>query len=92
VRKLQRHEVGGGKFDILTTPHDAWPDVNRRTDTYRVMTWDHRGLGAVAVTADAAMYQCAEIIKIARGRGMLAPNVRHASVYRLRAIAFIGVP
>jgi pimeloyl-ACP methyl ester carboxylesterase len=21
------------------------PDINRRTDTYRVMTWDHRGLG-----------------------------------------------
>lgn len=29
----------------LGTPHDAWPDINRRTDTYRVMTWDHRGLG-----------------------------------------------
>ena len=29
----------------LGTPHDAWPDINRRTDTYRVMTWDHRRLG-----------------------------------------------
>ena len=29
----------------LDTPHHAWPDINRRTDTYRVMTWDHRGLG-----------------------------------------------
>ena len=29
----------------LGTPHHAWPDINRRTDTYRVMTWDHRGLG-----------------------------------------------
>jgi hypothetical protein len=23
----------------LGTPHHAWPDINRRTDTYRVMTW-----------------------------------------------------
>jgi 3-oxoadipate enol-lactonase len=29
----------------LGTPHHAWPDINRRADTYRVMTWDHRGLG-----------------------------------------------
>lgn len=29
----------------LGTPHDAWPDINRRTETYRVMTWDQRGLG-----------------------------------------------
>ena len=29
----------------LGTPHVAWPDINRRADTYRVMTWDHRGLG-----------------------------------------------
>ena len=29
----------------LGTPHHAWPDINGRTDTYRVMTWDHRGLG-----------------------------------------------
>ena len=29
----------------LGTPHDAWPDLNRRTETYRVVTWDHRGLG-----------------------------------------------
>ena len=29
----------------LGTPHHAWPDINDRTDTYRVMTWDHRGLG-----------------------------------------------
>ena len=29
----------------LGTPHDAWPDINRRAGTYRVMTWDHRGLG-----------------------------------------------
>ena len=29
----------------LGTPHDAWPTINRRTQTYRVVTWDHRGLG-----------------------------------------------
>ncbi|UQX10377.1 alpha/beta fold hydrolase [Candidatus Mycobacterium methanotrophicum] len=29
----------------LGTPHDAWPAINRSTDTYWVMTWDHRGLG-----------------------------------------------
>ena len=36
----------------LGTPHDAWPDINRRTDTYRVMTWDHRGLGGSERPAD----------------------------------------
>jgi 3-oxoadipate enol-lactonase len=29
----------------LGTPHDAWPTINRRTETYQVVTWDHRGLG-----------------------------------------------
>jgi pimeloyl-ACP methyl ester carboxylesterase len=29
----------------LGTPHDAWPAINRRTETYRVVTWDQRGLG-----------------------------------------------
>jgi pimeloyl-ACP methyl ester carboxylesterase len=29
----------------LGTPHDAWPTINRQTETYRVVTWDHRGLG-----------------------------------------------
>ena len=33
-----------------------------------------------------------ETTRIARGRGMLAPNVRHASVYRLRSSAFMGLP
>jgi pimeloyl-ACP methyl ester carboxylesterase len=28
----------------LGTPHEAWPEINRRTERYRVMTWDHRGL------------------------------------------------
>ena len=29
----------------LGTPHDAWPSINRQTEIYRVVTWDHRGLG-----------------------------------------------
>lgn len=29
----------------LGTPHSAWPSINRRTDTYLVVTWDQRGLG-----------------------------------------------
>jgi len=33
-----------------------------------------------AVTAVALMYQCAEIARMARGTGMVAPNARHASV------------
>jgi hypothetical protein len=38
------------------------------------------------------MYQWAEIIRMARGRGMERPKARHASVYRLRSRAFIGLP
>ena len=34
----------------------------------------------IAVIADALMYQCAEITRIARGRGTDAPNARQASV------------
>src|ERR1700745_1951456 len=29
----------------LGAPHDAWPTINRQTETFRVVTWDHRGLG-----------------------------------------------
>jgi 3-oxoadipate enol-lactonase len=29
----------------LGTPHGAWPTINRQTETYQVVTWDHRGLG-----------------------------------------------
>jgi 3-oxoadipate enol-lactonase len=36
----------------LGTPHDAWPAINRRTDRYRVITWDHRGLGGSGRPAD----------------------------------------
>jgi len=36
----------------LGTPHDAWPAINKRTDSYRVMTWDHRGLGGSDRPAD----------------------------------------
>jgi pimeloyl-ACP methyl ester carboxylesterase len=36
----------------LGTPHDAWPAITRRTDRYRVMTWDHRGLGGSGRPSD----------------------------------------
>ncbi len=29
----------------LGTPPEAWPSINARTESYRVLTWDHRGLG-----------------------------------------------
>ena len=44
------------------------------------------------VTAVALVYQCAEITRIARGFGTAWPNARHASVYRFRSRAFIGLP
>src|SRR4051812_26111490 len=47
---------------------------------------------AIAVTAVALMYQCAEMTRMARGRGTAAPNARHAAVYRLSSSAFIGFP
>ena len=46
----------------------------------------------IAVTAEALIYQWAEATRIARGRGTLAPKALHASVYRLRSSAFIGLP
>ena len=36
----------------LGTPHDAWPALNEQTETYRVITWDHRGLGGSERPAD----------------------------------------
>lgn len=36
----------------LGTPHDAWPSINDQTDRYRVITWDHRGLGGSDRPAD----------------------------------------
>ncbi len=38
------------------------------------------------------MYQCAEITRIARGVGTLAPNSLHAEVKRLVSSVFIGLP
>src|ERR1700692_474312 len=38
------------------------------------------------------MYQCAEMHRMALGRGRLAPIVAHVSVYWLRDRAFIGLP
>lgn len=46
----------------------------------------------MAVTAVALVYQCAEMTRIARGRGTEAPKMRHASVYLLCSRAFIGLP
>src|SRR4051812_44622519 len=46
----------------------------------------------MAVIAVACTYQCAEITRIARGRGTAAPNARQASVYRFFSSAFIGFP
>src|SRR5690349_8277459 len=50
-----------------------------------------RGRG-IAVTAVALVYQCAEITRIACGRGTDRPNSRQASVYLLGRIACIGLP
>jgi 3-oxoadipate enol-lactonase len=44
----------------LGTPHDAWPDINRRTDRYRVMTWDQRGLGGSDRPADESRITIAD--------------------------------
>ena len=54
-------------------------------------SWMVRGR-AIAVTATVGTYQCAETIRMARGRGKEAPMARQASVYRLRSSAFMGLP
>src|SRR3954468_14478790 len=43
-------------------------------------------------TARARGYQGAETTRIARGRGTARPNARHAAVYLLISMAFIGLP
>ena len=48
--RLRAWDNGGRGVAVLISnglghPPDAWPDIVGRTDTYRVMTWDHRGLG-----------------------------------------------
>src|SRR5664279_697896 len=49
--------------------------------------------GAVLiVTAVPGTNQCAEIARIARGLGVRSPMLRHASVYALLEIAFMGLP
>src|ERR1700733_4460441 len=50
-----------------------------------------RGCG-IAVTAVPSTYQWAEITRMARGLGTLAPRLRQAVVKRLDSIAFIGLP
>lgn len=44
----------------LGTPHDAWPAINRQTDRYRVMTWDHRGLCGSERPADESRITVAD--------------------------------
>ena len=47
----------------------------------------------MAVIAVVGTYQCAEMQRTALGRGVSeAPIADHAAVYRLREIAFIGLP
>src|SRR5206468_5775182 len=50
-----------------------------------------RGFG-IAVTAVPLMSQCAEMQRIARGRGNDCPKLRHAAVKRLSSRVFIGLP
>src|SRR3546814_9782087 len=47
---------------------------------------------AMAVTAGALVYQCADMHSTARGASTQPPNVRQASVKRLCASVFIGLP
>ena len=44
----------------LGTPHDAWPAINERTESYRVFTWDHRGLGGSERPADESRITIAD--------------------------------
>jgi 3-oxoadipate enol-lactonase len=36
----------------LGTPAEVWPEINRQTDRYRIVSWDHRGLGGSERPAD----------------------------------------
>src|SRR4030095_1254978 len=47
---------------------------------------------AIAVTAVTFTYQCAEMARIARGGGTLAPKLAQAAEKRFRSNAFIGLP
>jgi hypothetical protein len=47
---------------------------------------------AIAVAATPGTNQCAEIIAMLRGRGSEAPSARHARLYGVSVIAFIGLP
>jgi 3-oxoadipate enol-lactonase len=44
----------------LGTPPDAWPAITGRTDTYRVFTWDQRGLGGSERPADESRITIAD--------------------------------
>src|SRR5271155_6267198 len=47
---------------------------------------------ALMVTATAGTYQCADMARIALGRGRCSPIRRHAAVQALWLIAFMGLP
>ncbi len=44
----------------LGTPHDAWPSINGKPDLYRVVTWDHRGLGGSGRPSDESRITIAD--------------------------------
>ena len=46
----------------------------------------------IAVTAVAPMYQCADTVRMARGRGSSVPSARQARVKPFSSSAFIGLP
>jgi len=44
----------------LGTPVEAWPEVIDQVDTYRVVSWDHRGLGGSQRPSDEARITVAD--------------------------------
>jgi 3-oxoadipate enol-lactonase len=63
--RLRAWDNGGRGVPVLIsnglgTPHDAWPEINGRTDRYRVMTWDHRGLSGSDRPADESRITVAD--------------------------------
>jgi hypothetical protein len=79
--------------DLLGQLRQAGPGywISSSRGTLAKKSWIVRGC-AMAVTAVALMYQCAEMTSTARGRGTVSPSTRHALVKRLRSNVFIGLP
>lgn len=44
----------------LGTPHEAWPAINERTESFQVVTWDHRGLGGSERPSDESRITVAD--------------------------------